>query len=119
MTYADPAAIRHTRHGTVEVITLPEDFDVYNASFVRDVIIRAVDAGQISLVFDFTETAYMDSTGLGVMVGALKRVSERTGGKVGVAAIGERQLEVLRRTGLTRLFAVTDTVGDALTAVAS
>jgi anti-anti-sigma factor len=60
---------------------------------------------------------WLDSTGLGTLVGALKRAQGR-GGTVQVAAVPDRIAKQFQVTGLSRLFGIHATVGDALAVTA-
>ena len=52
---------------------------------------------------------FLDSTGLGVLVGALKRL-RAAGGTLGLVCAHERLLKIFRITALDRVFALFDTV---------
>src|SRR5690606_31807977 len=76
------------------------------------------EAGKHDLVVDLRAVRFMDSTGLGVLVGVLKRV-RLAGGSLSLVIDSERILKVFRITALTQIFDIFDSVGDALTATPS
>src|SRR5258705_6775643 len=67
----------------------------------------AIDAGAQHVVVDGSKVAYIDSTGIGEMVGALRRLMP-SGGKLGISAPSAKLKEILEITGLQRIFVVAD-----------
>jgi len=99
--------------GDRNVIDVAGEIDVYTAPALRQRLAALLDEGRADLVVDFSRVTFMDSTGLGVLVGALKRVRGLDGRLVLV--IGQdRVLKVFRITGLTQLFTIAATLDDAL-----
>lgn len=74
-----------------------------------------MDDNRTRLIVNLTEVGFMDSSGLGVLVGALKRLTERGGELVLVCPEGS-PLKVLMITGLDRVFPIHAAVDDALRA---
>ncbi len=74
-----------------------------------------VAEGRSPLVVDLTAVDFLDSTGLGVLVKALKRIREHDG-RLAVVATSERIAKIFRITGLAKVFAIH---GSADSAVAS
>lgn len=97
----------------VRVLTVPNDIDVYTAPELRQAGIEAVAGGHFRIVIDLTGVTYMDSTGLGVLVGMLKRASTY-GGWVRLACMPAAVERVFRTTGLLKTFVIADTVADAI-----
>ena len=95
------------------VISLTGEVDVANAAQVRDSALMLVDSGAKNLVVDLNSTEYMDSTGLGMLVGLLKRTKE-IGGDVVIAAAQPRVKRLFEITGLTQVFRIYDEVAAAL-----
>ncbi len=86
-----------------EVVTVTGEIDIATCGQLRTMLITAVDAGPGSVIVDMTGVNWLDSTGLGVLVGAFKR-AQRRGGTVQVAGVPERIAMHFRSTGLARLF---------------
>ena len=101
--------------GDVVVLTVPTELDVYTAPAFRDAHVGVVNAGRYLHVVDLSNTTYIDSTGLGVLVGGLKRVRAHDGWLC-LAGLSERLLRVFIGTGLTKVFAIGDTVEAAAAA---
>lgn len=98
------------------ILTIQGEVDVYTAPRLREEIHRRLDAGDNKIVVDLTDVAYMDSTGLGVLIGALKRARESRGELI-VASPNARISRILDVTGLNRIFNVQPQVSDALNAL--
>ncbi|MER6155469.1 STAS domain-containing protein [Streptomyces sp. NPDC001868] len=89
------------------------DLNVYTAPYLRSLFVDLVNQGRYFLVVDLTDLGGLDSTGLGVFVGGLKRVRGRDGSMVLVVP-SERILKAFRITGLTKAFPLFDTVDPAV-----
>jgi anti-anti-sigma factor len=103
----------HTEGPDTAVLSLAGEVDVANAAQVRDSALMLVDSGVKNIVIDHHSTEYMDSTGLGTLVGLLKRTRE-LGGDVVIAAAQPRVKRVFEITGLTQVFRMYDDVAAAL-----
>lgn len=111
-----PMDIR-TRHDAGHtVLEVVGELDMFTAPRLRDQLVTLAADGRNHLVVDLAELAFMDSSGLGVLVGGLKR-ARAAGGGVSIAGASERILSVLRITGLVRVFPVYATTAEALSAV--
>jgi len=62
------------RDGQWLVLTVAGELDVVGAPELRQHVMHAVSDGLHHLVFDLTGVDFVDSFGLGVLIGALKRV---------------------------------------------
>ena len=97
------------------VIEVGGEIDVYTAPKLRERIIELVDEGQYHLVVDLEKVEFLDSTGLGVLVGGLKRVRTHDG-SLSLVCTQERLLKIFRITGLTKVFPIHATVEEAIAA---
>lgn len=101
--------------GDRTVVHVTGEIDVYTAPVLREELARLVDGGHNNLVVDLTGVPFMDSTGLGVLVGALKKVKTH-GGDLALVIDQEKVLKVFRITALTQVFPIFETVDAALEA---
>lgn len=97
--------ISAARTGDFMVISLQGEVDVYSAGMLREEIIRQVDAGEYDIVVDLSEVDFLDSTGLGVLVGGLKRVKPHDG-QLGIICRQEKILRIFRITGMDKIFPI-------------
>lgn len=97
----------------VSVVAVTGEIDVYTAPRLRDRITDLVGTGAYRIVVDLEGVGFLDSTGLGVLVGGLKKVRAH-GGSLQLVCTQERLLKIFRITGLAKVFAIHDDVESAL-----
>jgi len=105
---------RQTDSG-VTVLAPNGRLDVAGAPMLKDAIGDAVKNGVPRLVIDMEGVSFVDSTGLGSVIAALKLVRSSKGGDLRLAAPNQQVRVVLELTTLDRVFAYYPTVEDALT----
>jgi anti-sigma B factor antagonist len=103
--------------GDRTVVSVTGEIDVYTAPKLREQIVSLVDEGQYHLIIDMSGVEFLDSTGLGVLVGGLKRVRAHDG-SLSLVCDEERILKIFRITGLTKVFPIHATVAEAVGAEA-
>jgi anti-sigma B factor antagonist len=97
------------------VVHVSGEIDVYTVSALRDRLDSVIERGEHHLVIDLSAVTFMDSTGLGVLVGRLKLV-RAAGGSMRLVTGHERVLKVFAITGLDKVFEIYPTVDDAVAA---
>ena len=97
------------------VVEVGGEIDVYSAPTLRDRLNGLVADGHHDLVVDMEGVEFLDSTGLGVLVGGLKRVRAHEG-SLRLVCTQERILKIFRITGLTKVFPIHSTVDEAVAA---
>ena len=101
--------------GDKTVVSVGGEIDVYTAPKLREQIVALVEEGHYHLVVDMEDVEFLDSTGLGVLVGGLKRVRAHDG-SLRLVCTQERILKIFRITGLTKVFPIHATVAEAVAA---
>src|SRR5260370_21701942 len=86
----------HTTDG-IEVVDVEGEIDVYTAPRLRELLIELVNNGHYQLVVNMERVEFLDSTGLGVLVGGLKRVRAHDG-SLDLVCTQERILKIFRIT---------------------
>ena len=104
----------HARDG-IEVIDVQGEIDMYTAPRLRELLIDLVSKGSYHLVVNLDKVGFLDSTGLGVLVGGLKRVRAHDG-SLELVCTQQPILKIFRITGLTEVFDVYETVDQAIAA---
>src|SRR5262245_38494770 len=98
--------------GLRAVVTASGELDVATAPELRSYLHRLVDAGMTTVVVDLTDVGFLDSTTLGVLISAHKRLVE-TGGSVELVVPHARLLRIFQITGLDRVFTIHSSLQDA------
>lgn len=94
------------------IIEVGGEIDVYTAPKLRERITELVDEGYRKIIIDLEKVEFMDSTGLGVLVGGLKRVRTNDG-SLELVCTQERLLKIFRITGLGKVFAIHSSQAEA------
>ncbi len=87
-------------HGEVDVATAPR---------LREHLLRVVNDGSHRIVVDLLGVDFIDSTGLGVLIGARKRVRSHDG-ELRLVVADARILKVFAITGLDQIFPISPTL---------
>jgi len=103
---------RTPREG-VAVIVLGGEVDVYTSPRLKQEMVDLLNRGQVNLIVDLNGIEYLDSTGLGVLIGGLKRAREREG-DLRLICDNMRILRIFEITGLTKIFDIDRNEDDAL-----
>lgn len=99
------------------VIRLSRELDHHSAITLREKSDKLIDKGNIkNIVFDFTEAGFMDSSGIGVIMGRYKRVIF-TGGKVAVTNVNVTVDRIFRISGLYKIIDKYESIKDAIEAL--
>lgn len=90
------------------VLDLSGEVDSYNSPKLREKMVALIDQGAPYLVINMGGVDYIDSTGLGTLVGGLKRATEK-GGAIRIICPNEQIYKVFSITGLVKVFPIFDT----------
>jgi anti-sigma B factor antagonist len=89
-----------SREGPHVVVEVSGEVDVYTAPRLREVLMDVIDGGGVAVLdIDLAHLGFVDSTGLGVIVGALRRLRS-DGGDLGLLNPRPSVGKVLEITGL-------------------
>ena len=110
--------ITHHLVGEIAVVEVSGWIEIGSAPQLRETLISVIDEGNVQLVIDLSGVVFLDSTGLGVLIGLLHRLRSRDG-SLALAGASDRVYKVFHTTQLTKVLTITDTVADAIAAVNS
>ncbi len=91
--------------GACSVINVHGDIDVYSSPKVKETINALIEKEAYKIIINLEDIRYIDSTGLGVLIGALKRVKEH-GGNITVVCSNPQIKKVFTITGLVKIFGI-------------
>jgi anti-sigma B factor antagonist len=91
--------------GDVCNIILKGELDVYSAPRLKQDLNTRIDSGCTKLILNMEGVGFVDSSGLGVLVSALRRAREHDGG-VRIVCTKENILKIFRITGLDKVFPI-------------
>ena len=100
----------------IVVMTIRGPMDVATVPQLRDTLIGLIDEGHDRFVFEMSAVDFIDSIGLGVIVGVVHRLRPHDGA-LALAAPSAHARKAFHITQLTRVLSLHDTVEDALAAV--
>lgn len=89
-------------------IAMPEEMDHHKAEKIREGADEYLLLGKVQhVVFDFSKTKFMDSSGIGVIAGRYKKVSSY-GGRVLAVHVNSRIRKILILSGLKDMIEIVD-----------
>jgi len=94
------------------VVQLIGEIDVFASPEVKTALVTLIKDGHNLLVIDFAKVAYIDSTGLGALVAALKGAREN-GGSIAVVCTNPQIRRIFDITGLVKVFGMFEDVDSA------
>ncbi len=87
-------------------VYLPREIDHHNAEELKKETDRLIDHNHIRyVIFDFAGTDFMDSSGIGVIMGRYRRIQMR-GGQMCAVHAGERMKKILTMSGVTKIMQI-------------
>lgn len=87
-------------------IKMPKEVDHHGAAGIRECADRMILDDKVkNIVFDFEDTTFMDSSGLGIIIGRYRKVS-CFGGKVYAINTNERIGKILRSSGMSSIIEI-------------
>lgn len=97
------------------VVAVSGEVDVYTAPTVRERVTSLLDTGHTDLVVDLTAVRFLDSTGLGLLIGVHKKV-RGAAGRLQLVIDSAHLVQVFQITALDRVFTIRPTLVEALAA---
>jgi anti-sigma B factor antagonist len=109
-----PQAVRDIQYADdAAVVQLAGEIDMSHSPGVHQALVEVLEKRPRRLIIDLTDVTYMDSSGVGILVDALRRVRV-SGAKLALVAVAPRVLSVLQITKLDQFFEMYATREEAL-----
>jgi anti-sigma B factor antagonist len=99
--------------GDAYVISLAGEVDLYTAPEFKQQLLEVIGQGGKQVVVDFTNTTFIDSTTLGVLVGGVKRLRTNDG-QLSLVCSDRNITKIFEITGLDRVFTIYSTRDEAV-----
>ena len=98
------------------VVAVRGEIDLFTAPELKQKLTDAIEGGKSRIVVDLTETSFLDSTALGVLIGAVKRLRSRDGALV-IVNVDQNIAKTFEITGLDQIFPISGTRDEAVKAL--
>ena len=95
------------------VIALAGEVDLYTAPEFKQQLLEVIGQGAKDVIVDFTNTTFIDSTTLGVLVGGVKRLRSNDG-QLSLVCSDRNITKIFEITGLDRVFEIYPTRAEAV-----
>jgi anti-sigma B factor antagonist len=98
------------------VVAVRGEIDLFTAPELKSALSEAIESGHTRIVVDLTDTTFLDSTALGVLIGAVKRLRSRDG-RLTIVNVDDNIAKTFEITGLDQIFPISSTRDDAVKAL--
>lgn len=95
------------REGDITVVDVDGQLIVGNRQELKQKVLDELEKGERKFLVDFSDTGYIDSSGLGVLVSLSKKIREQ-GGELRLASLNEDLRTLFELTKLDTLFRIAD-----------
>ncbi|OQB15235.1 MAG: Anti-sigma F factor antagonist [Firmicutes bacterium ADurb.Bin193] len=100
--------------GGILIVRLDGELDHHYATKIREAVDGAVMVGDVrKIIFDFTGVGFMDSSGIGTLMGRYK-LMQTLGGSVGVFGISPRLDKLLSMSGIKKIISIYNSEKEAV-----
>ena len=104
--------------GDAYVISLAGEVDLYTAPEFKQQLLDVIGQGGKEVIVEFSNTTFIDSTTLGVLVGGVKRL-RTTDGQLSLVCSDRNITKIFEITGLDRVFTIYPTRDEAVAKLGS
>lgn len=103
MQQAEKGMIHYEIRRNCLIVYVTQELDHHAVTSLREQSDKLIDAGNVRhIIFDFQDVDFMDSSGIGLIMGRYKRVMFR-GGSAAVSHVGEEVERIFRLSGLYKI----------------
>jgi anti-sigma B factor antagonist len=97
----------------ITTVSVSGEVDLYTAPRLKQALVEAIDGGSRKVLVDLSHATFIDSTTLGVLMGAVKRLRP-AGGELAIACNDPNIRRIFEITLLDRIFAIYGTPDEAI-----
>jgi anti-sigma B factor antagonist len=98
------------------VVAVRGEIDLFTAPDLKATLVAAIDSGKSRIVVDLTDTTFLDSTALGVLIGVVKRLRARDG-VLTLVNVDPNIAKTFEITGLDQIFVISASRDEAVAAL--
>ncbi len=98
------------------VVAVRGEIDLFTAPELKQKLTDAIEGGRTRIIVDLSETTFLDSTALGVLIGAVKRLRSRDGALV-IVNTDQNIAKTFEITGLDQIFTILSARSEAVAAL--
>lgn len=102
---SDDLKFKQENHGDSVRLSLSGEVDIYTSQELKENLYSIVEKNQTDLIIDCRELNYIDSTGLGIFVGALKKAKQYDR-KMVITGLKDNIKKLFIITGLDKVFTI-------------
>lgn len=95
------------------VVSVTGEIDLFTAPEFKQRVAAPIDEGRTHVVVDLTQTTFIDSSSLGVLIGAHRRL-RRLEGRLVIVCVNDAIVKTFRITGLDGVFTIVERLDEAL-----
>ena len=109
--------VKFTNKGSTLVISIIGEIDHHSAEYIRDKIdAQMMKSTTRNIVFDLSRVGFMDSSGIGVVVGRYKNIS-KLDGKAAIVTPNAQIRKILEISGIQRIIPIFGSVDEAISSM--
>ncbi len=100
--------------GSTLIASIMGELDHHSAEYIREKIdSELIKATTKNVIFDFSKVSFMDSSGIGVIMGRFKNV-QKLNGKLSVTNVSDQMMRIFEMSGLLKIIPAYDNVDVAI-----
>lgn len=106
--------VKFSNKGTILVVSIIGELDHHSAEYLR----QKVDGEMIksttkNIIFDFSKVSFMDSSGIGTIIGRYKNI-QKLNGKAVVSGVNSQIKRIFEMAGMLKIIPVCDNIDEAI-----
>lgn len=109
--------VKLSRKGTTLIIRIMEDMDHHSAQYLRQKLDSEITKATVkNIIFDFSNVNFMDSSGIGVVVGRYKNV-QKLNGKAAIVNANQKIMQIFEMSGVLKIIPVYNSLDTAISSM--
>ncbi|MCX7923648.1 MAG: anti-sigma F factor antagonist [Clostridia bacterium] len=106
--------VKFLSKGTTLIVSILGELDHHSAEYIRQKVdSEIIKATTKNIIFDFSKVTFMDSSGIGVILGRYKNV-QKINGKTSIANVNSQIKRIFEMSGLFKIIPVYDNLDIAI-----